>query len=84
MVAKRLAKDVKSRHELVEYISALAESVRAGEVAVENDTTADLLGAAAAWIRDYDGYFMNQDKQVPEVPDWSLIAAIFSAALVYE
>lgn len=84
MVANRLAEDVTSRGELVEFLASLAQAVRAGEVHVENETAAELLDAASAWIRDCDGYFRNQGKEVPQDPDWALVAAIFSAALIYE
>lgn len=75
---------IRSRADLSEYLDALASAVRQGKVSVENMTTEDFLDAASAWIADMDGYFAQRGEATPEEPTWSLIAAIFQAALIYE
>ena len=45
---------------------------------------ADFIEAAGQWITDIGGYFANQREAVPEVPSWSLVTKIISAAVVYE
>jgi hypothetical protein len=78
------ARSVLTREDLVRYLDDLSKNVRAGEHKVENVDAAGLLQAASAWVEDMDGYFRNRDEPIPESPDWSLIASIFAAALVYE
>ncbi|HEU5426162.1 MAG TPA: hypothetical protein VFU74_04790 [Actinocrinis sp.] len=54
-------------------------------MSVENATSADFVDAAARWSRAMAGYFKNVvGEPVPDAPDWAMIAAIFSAAAVYE
>jgi len=78
------AHSVQTREDLVRYLAELSERVRAGSVRVDNVDTADLLEAASAWVDDMDGYFINRGERVPQSPDWSLVASIFTAALIYE
>jgi hypothetical protein len=78
------ARSVQTRDDLVRYRAELADSVRGGKLRVENVSAADLLEAASAWVDAMDGYFTNRNEPVPQSPDWSLVASIFSAALIYE
>jgi predicted metal-binding protein len=78
------ARSVQTRADLVRYLAELSESVRVGELRVENASAADLLEAASAWVDAMDGYFINRNEPIPQSPDWALVASIFSAALVYE
>ena len=75
---------VRAHDELVRYLAELSESVRTGEVRVENATAANLLEAASAWVDAMDGHFTNRNEAVPQSPDRSIVASIFSAALIYE
>ncbi|MBB5122736.1 DUF7660 family protein [Streptomyces eurocidicus] len=76
---------IQSREDLADFLTELARKVREGELSVENATTDSSVDSAGRWTRSMDGFFMNVIKEpVPETPDWSMIAAIFRAALVYE
>ncbi|GAA0907904.1 DUF7660 family protein [Streptomyces thermoalcalitolerans] len=76
---------VQSREDLADYLARMAEMVRSGDMPAENITADSLIDAAARWTRSMDGFFKNIVKEpVPEEPDWSMIAAIFHAALIYE
>lgn len=75
---------VHTRQELADFLSTLAARVEGGRQLVENGDAASILEAASAWISDMDGYFENLGKEVPDEPNWSLVAMIFSASLVYE
>ncbi|UQI45886.1 hypothetical protein M1P56_16730 [Streptomyces sp. HU2014] len=76
---------IQSREDLADFLTELARKVREGDLSVENATTDSFVDSAGRWARSMDGFFMNVIKEpVPETPDWSMIAAIFRAALVYE
>ncbi len=75
---------VRTRQDLVEYLESLGRRVKEGRVPVENDTAAALILGVSGWISDMDGYFRNQGQEPPDIPDWNLIAVVFTAGLVYE
>jgi hypothetical protein len=78
------AQAVASRADLVRYLAGLAARVRDGRVAVENESASELIEAAGHWVQAMDGFFSKRGEGVPDTPSWSLVAMIFSAALVYE
>jgi len=78
------AQAVSSQDDLVRYLTDLAARVREGRATVENDSAPEFIEAAAHWTQAMDGFFSNRREQVPNTPSWSLVAMIFSAALVYE
>jgi hypothetical protein len=78
------AKDVATRSDLAEFLRELERLVEREPYSIENITLASFLEAASAWVDDMDGWFMNQNKPVPDQPSWSLVAQIFNTALIYE
>ncbi|MFC5152797.1 DUF7660 family protein [Streptomyces amakusaensis] len=77
--------EIRSREDLAQYLTGLADKVRDGSLLAENATTDSFVESAGRWTKSMDGFFMNVMKEpVPETPDWAIIAAIFRAALVYE
>lgn len=76
---------VKSRQDLIAYLARLSTQVRQGSMQVENVLTHDFLEAASAWLRDSPGFFKNNAEGInPDDLTWAIVAAIFSAGLVYE
>lgn len=75
---------VQSREELSRFLLALAERVDAGSFPNENDSSVDYVRAAGYWVRSMKGFFLNRGEEVPEDPNWEMIAMIFSAAFTYE
>ena len=75
---------VASRIELASFLDALARRVEDSPEEFENVSLPRFLEAAAAWVRDMDGYFANQGEVVPDELSWSLVAAIFDTATIYE
>ena len=76
---------VESREDLARYLIILAERLREGSISTENPSTVAFLDAAGRWTKSMQGFFSNiLNAPVPESPDWSMVAAIFRAALVYE
>jgi hypothetical protein len=78
------AQSVRSREDLVTFLESLSARVRRDEAPFENVSAADLLQGAAGWVTDMNAFFTNQGRPVPAEPDWTLVAMIFAAGLVYE
>jgi hypothetical protein len=76
---------VGSREDLARYLVSLAARLREGDLSTENPSTDAFIDAAGRWTESMDGFFSNVLKEpVPDSPDWSMVAAMFRAALVYE
>jgi hypothetical protein len=76
---------IKTREDLAAYLASLARRIQAGEAPTTHHSVEDYLEAAGAWTGSMDGYFANVVKApVPTQPDWKMIAAILTAATVYE
>jgi hypothetical protein len=75
---------IQSREDLAAFVRALREDLLAHPDEWENPTLDRFLEAFAAWCVDMPGYFANRGEPQPELPDWSLVARMLSAAAVYE
>jgi hypothetical protein len=76
---------IHSREDLARFLSQMASNLRDDQLALANNTVESFVDSAGRWTRSKDGFFTNVMREpAPENPDWALIAAIFSAALVYE
>jgi hypothetical protein len=75
---------ISSREELVEYLVNLAERARAGNTPVENETSPDLIEAAAAWTEGIEDFMETRGYDMTRLSPWAIVALIFSAGLVYE
>ena len=74
---------VRNREEFLAFLFDLMDHIDA--VKPENDTVYTYVQAAAAWLRDADGFYTNigESRDTGEA-DWQLFADLFAAALVYE
>ncbi|GHE45315.1 hypothetical protein GCM10018785_13750 [Streptomyces longispororuber] len=77
--------EIESREDFAVYLQELAKALSEGQVPLENPATADFVDASARWAKAMDGFFENvMGGPVPESPSWSMVAAIFRAAVSYE
>jgi len=72
--------EVSNRDDLVRFLGEMSTQVES----FQNQPLGVFLEAASGWLADMDGYFHNRGEPVPESPDWSLLAAVFAAAAVYD
>lgn len=75
---------IQTREDLSVFLRDLSGRLREGRFPVENSDPAAFADAAGRWVRSMDGFFMNRGEEVPASPDWSMIAAVICAGLVYE
>ncbi|WP_086829808.1 hypothetical protein [Allokutzneria sp. NRRL B-24872] len=84
-VPKRPA-EVRSREDLFDFITDLAEEFEAGNSnGWRNRTLLEYLDGMSGWLHDADGAYRNtKGESVPEQPTWELVAWMLSAATDYE
>jgi hypothetical protein len=51
---------------------------------VENETSPDLIEAAAAWTEGIEDFMETRGYDMTRLSPWAIVALIFSAGLVYE
>lgn len=76
--------NIKTKDELSEFVSALQKDFKDNKDDWENQDLPSYLEAMSAWIDDMDGYYANQDKDLPIDLTWKVFADILFAARIYE
>jgi hypothetical protein len=77
-------KNVKSREDLAEFVRVLERDLKDNPADWENRSLGEFLGSLSAWIADMDGYYLNNNLDVPKDPSWRTIAEILVGARIYE
>jgi hypothetical protein len=81
-VAAALA--VGSREELASFLLDLAQRARSGQTPVENESSWDMIEAAAYWSEGMEDFLRARSEDVDRLSPWPVVALVFSAGLVYE
>ncbi|MEH7300430.1 DUF7660 family protein [Neobacillus drentensis] len=76
--------NVKSREDLIKFISHLRMDLQNNRAEWENITLEDYFEAMEAWVNDMEGYYLNTNQPVPKQPSWKTIADILYASSMYE
>lgn len=84
MNLNREVNDIQSRADFVLFVRSLLQHFRQNPQDWENRDIEAYLDAIAAWTEDMDGFYQNQEKPVPQQPDWRLFGQILLAAKYYE
>ena len=75
---------IHSREDFVDFVRALRADLIEDPQSWNNRSLESFLEALGAWVEDMDGYYQNQGKPIPTLPDWKLVGNILMAAKVYE
>lgn len=75
---------IRSRGDLVAFISRLRADYLENPAGWENSDLPAFLEAVAAWSEDLPGFFENRGEKTPEEPTWRLIGMTLLAAKHYE
>ncbi|SER52107.1 hypothetical protein SAMN05216188_11294 [Lentzea xinjiangensis] len=86
MALARRPDDVKSREDLFDFITDLAEEFETGNTAGwRNRTLPEYLDGMSSWLLAADGAYRNlKGTPVPEQPTWELVAWMLWAATDHE
>jgi hypothetical protein len=75
---------IRSRKDFVVFVRALRQDLLDNPQSWENSTPEPFLEAIGGWVEDMDGYYVSQQRPVPQEPDWKLVGDMLMAARVYE
>lgn len=75
---------ISTRHDLAKYVKILSKLSKLDANGWENTTLPSFLEALAAWIEDMEGFYLNQNRPVPQNPEWKTFAEMLSSAAYYE
>jgi hypothetical protein len=75
---------IKTKKDFVSFVYELSQDYRDNPKSWQNKDLGSFLEALAAWVDDMEGYYLNQGQQVPEKPDWQMLANMLTAAKIYE
>ncbi len=84
MELRKKLDSIESRDALAEFINDLRKNLIANPEEWENSTLNEFLEALSAWVKDMDGYYINNQLQVPLSPSWKNVAEMMLAAKYYE
>ncbi len=77
-------KEIKTKKDFVSFVYKLSQDYNNNSEMWQNKDLGSFLEALAAWTDDMEGYYLNQGQQIPENPDWQIIANMLMAAKMYE
>ncbi|MET7655508.1 hypothetical protein [Streptomyces sp. NPDC005486] len=75
---------VRTREEFVQFLADAVTDLRNRPEEWENVTLENFLDAWGAWVGSMQGWCKNQGRELPDQPDWNLVAAMVMAARIYE
>ncbi len=84
MELKNEVQKINSRDDFIEFVNALRYDLSSRPEEWQNATLNDFLEALSAWVRDMDGYYINNNLPVPNLPSWKNFAEMLLAAKFYE
>ncbi|NKB54917.1 MAG: hypothetical protein GKS00_01120 [Alphaproteobacteria bacterium] len=74
----RQVNEVNSREDLFEFVRLLAHGYQQGFE--EEQSVADYLDGYAALVEALDSWYRNQSLEMPEHPNWNMMARLLAAA----
>nr|WP_253267796.1 hypothetical protein [Streptomyces asoensis] len=78
------ADSVRTREDFVQFLADALADLQNRPEDWENVTLENFLEAWGAWVGSMPGWCKNQGKELPDQPDWNLLAAMVMAARIYE
>jgi hypothetical protein len=81
---EQIAKSVRSKKDFILFLEVLITDLNENLNEWENKTLPDYLGAMQSWSEDMEGYYLNNNLEVPQDVNWKVVTDILMAARVYE
>lgn len=75
---------LKCKEDFVEFIRLLIVDLQENPNGWENQTLESYLEAIASWTEDMEGYYQNNNIEIPQNINWKAFANILMAAKMYE
>lgn len=75
---------IKTKEDLLIFLSALRKDLISNNEEWENPSLESYLEAMESWIETMDSYYKNTNQLLPEQPSWKMFADILYASKYYE
>lgn len=73
-----------TKQDFVDFLHSVRADYTERPDSWENTDIASFLESMAAWTNDMDGFYANQNLQMPENVNWKVFAEIIYASRIYE
>ena len=77
-------KNVKTKEDFLRFLEMLANDRKSNADEWENKNVEDYLLSIQSWTEDMEGYYDNNNIEVPQNVDWNFIATILYVGKIYE
>jgi hypothetical protein len=84
MKLHEMVPEIETKADLVAFIQALAQDLKANPDDWENRTLPAYLEALADWVDGSEYYYINHKRPVPVAPSWRDVGEMLMAAKMYE
>jgi hypothetical protein len=75
---------IKTKDDFIRFLDAFIKDFKQNPNEWENNDLEKFLFAMKAWTEDMEGFYINQNKKVPEKVEWEVFANILYASKMYE
>jgi len=77
-------KSINSKEDFLEHLSSLISELENNPEAWVNKSLPEYLESLKNWVDDMDGYYINNNYNIPENINWRVFADMLTAAKMYE
>lgn len=77
-------KNVKTKEDFLRFLEMLVNDKKSNAEEWENKSVEEYLLSIQSWTEDMEGYYENNNLEVPQNIDWNFISTIFYVGKIYE
>ena len=75
---------IQCKEDFIRFIWNLVNDFKLHKEDWHNKNLLDYLEAIGYWTEDMEGFYINNNQQIPKDTDWKIFANILIGAIVYE
>ena len=76
--------EISSKEDFITFVELLVSDLKSNPDEWENKSLRSYLEAIASWTEDMEGFYQNNNLEVPRNVNWKVFANILMAAKMYE
>lgn len=73
-----------TKDDFIKFLRALIDNNTNSPEEWEGKTISDYLESIQSWIEDMEGYYENNNLEIPSNVDWGFFATVFYVGKIYE
>ncbi|TAE39885.1 MAG: hypothetical protein EAZ70_04805 [Runella slithyformis] len=75
---------ISTKGDFIKFLEVFLEDLKSNSNEWENTSLSSYIEAMAAWTDDMEGYYTNNNLEIPDNINWKVFANILVAAAIYE